>query len=247
MVFKKLFGKKKLSQPVSLSPLVADMHSHLIPGIDDGVGTLEDSIDLIRKLNGLGYSKLITTPHIQQEFFRNTPTIIKAGLQDVRKAIQDENIPVTLEAAAEYLVDDGFQEKIDEGDLLTFGDKYILIELSYFNPHPNIKGIIFNLQVDGYKVILAHPERYSYWFNDWKKFEELKDRGVFFQVNAISLGGYYPDPVNKIAAKFIDEGMIEFIGTDLHNTRYFEALERARFEPSLDRLINSGKILNDTL
>ena len=223
------------------------MHSHLIPGIDDGAQTLEDSLQLVRKMNQLGYTKLVTTPHIQSEFYKNTPEIILSGLQQLREAIAGASIPVQVEAAAEYLLDDGFEEKMTDGKLLSFSDKYILVELSYFNPHPNLKSFIFNLQVDGYKVILAHPERYTYWFNDFGKYEDLKDRGVFFQLNAVSLAGYYPEPVKKFAEKLIDKGMIDFIGSDAHNMRYLEALEKSLKERSLAKLIASGKLVNPSL
>lgn len=223
------------------------MHSHLIPGIDDGAKTLDDSIALARRMYELGYEKLITTPHIQHEFFRNTPEIILNGLEKVREALKTENIPVEIHAAAEYLIDDGFEEKVTSGNLLTFSGKYILVELSYYNPHPNLKTFIFNLQLDGYKVILAHPERYTYWFSDFSKYEDLKDRGVFFQVNLVSLAKFYPDPVKKMAERLIEKGMIDFVGSDMHNTNYLHALEKSLKEKSLAKLIASGKLLNREL
>jgi protein-tyrosine phosphatase len=229
------------------SAVKADMHSHLIPGIDDGAKTLDDSIALARRMHELGYTKLVTTPHIQHEYFRNTPEIILNGLEKVRVALKSENVPVEIHAAAEYLVDDGFEEKASTGNLLTFSGKYLLVELSYFNPHPNLKAIIFNLQVDGYKVILAHPERYTYWFSDFSKYEDLKDRGVFFQVNLVSLARFYPDPVKKMAEKLIEKGMIDFVGSDMHNTNYLLALEKSLKEKSLFKLVKSGKLLNTLL
>jgi protein-tyrosine phosphatase len=245
-VFKNIFSTSKSFLP-DFSAVKADMHSHFIPGIDDGARTLEDSVALIRRMYELGYKKLITTPHIQHEFFRNTPEIILNGLGKVRGALKAENIPVELQAAAEYLIDDGFEEKVSRGKLLTFSGKYILVELSYFNPHPNLKTFIFNLQVDGYKVILAHPERYTYWFSDFSKYEDLKDRGVFFQVNIVSLARFYPDPVKKMAEKLIEKGMIDFVGSDMHNTNYMLALEKSLKEKSLAKLVASGKLLNNEL
>ena len=245
-MFKNIFSAAKPAL-IDFSAVKADMHSHLIPGIDDGAKTLEDSIALGRRMHELGYQKLITTPHIQEEFFRNTPEIILNGLEKVRKALKSENIPVEIEAAAEYLIDDGFEEKASKGNLLTFNGKYLLVELSYYNPHPNLKTFVFNLQVDGYKVILAHPERYTYWFSDFSKFEDLKDRGVFFQINLVSLAGFYPDPVKKMAEKLMEKGMIEFVGSDMHNTNYLQALEKSLKEKSLAKLVESGKLLNKEL
>jgi tyrosine-protein phosphatase YwqE len=247
-VFKNLFSHAASKLTLTdFSAVKADMHSHFIPGIDDGARTLDDSVTLIRRMHELGYKKLITTPHIQHEFFRNTPEIILNGLEKVRGALKSENIPVDLEAAAEYLLDDGFEEKASQGNLLTFSGKYLLVELSYFNPHPNLKTFVFNLQVDGYKVILAHPERYTYWFSDFSKYEDLKDRGVFFQINLVSLAGFYPDPVKKMAEKLMEKGMIEFVGSDMHNTNYMQALERSLKEKSLAKLVESGRLLNATL
>lgn len=246
MVFGNIFSSAK-SSLAGFSALGADMHSHLVPGIDDGARTLDDSVSLIRSMSALGFKKLITTPHIQHDFYRNTPEIIFNGLDTVRNAIRSENIPVEIEAAAEYLLDDGFETLAENGDLLSFSGKHILVELSYFNPNPNLKNLVFNLQCDGYMVILAHPERYTYWFNDFGKFEDLKDRGIFFQLNLVSLTGFYPDPVKKFAEKLIDKGMYDFAGSDMHNMNYMNALEKSLKEKSLKKLLESGKLLNSKL
>jgi tyrosine-protein phosphatase YwqE len=248
MVFKKLFSGGGSGLVLrDFSPIGTDMHSHLIPGIDDGSKSMEDTLILARRLHQLGFRKLITTPHIQNEYFRNTPEIILSGLDRVREALKEAGIPVEVEAAAEYLMDDGFEEKINSGKLLSFSDKYILVELSYYNPHPNLKAFVFNLQVDGYKVILAHPERYSYWFSDFSRYEDLKDRGVFFQVNLVSLAGYYPDPCKKMAERLIEKGMVEFVGSDMHNMNYMSAMENSLKEKTLAKLVESGRLMNSGL
>ena len=245
MVFKKLFSSTASSNHLNdFSAVAVDMHSHLIPGIDDGAATIDDSIALARRMYDLGYKKMITTPHIQHEFFKNTPQNIQQGIQEVRAALKQENIPLLVEAAAEYLIDDGFEDIHAKGELMTFGEKYVLVELSYYNPHPNLKGIIFNLQVEGYRIILAHPERYAFWFDDFKQYEDLKNRDVYFQINLVSLSGYYPDPIKKISEKLIERGMIEFAGSDMHNMRSIDALERSIKEKSLVKLIESGRLLN---
>ncbi len=246
-LFSKIFATDKLSQPVYLATIGVDMHSHLIPGIDDGCKTIEQSVELIRQMSELGYSKLITTPHVQGEVYVNTPEIILAGLDNLRLEVEKAGIKIKLDAAAEYLLDDRFEEKLKTGTLLTFGKKFILVELSYFSPHPRMKEFIFNLQLEGYQVILAHPERYSYWFTKFNKFEELKDRGIFFQLNTNSLSGYYDQAVKKTAEKFIDAQMYDFIGTDLHNESYMQGLRKAQYEKSLDKVLSSGKIKNQSL
>ena len=246
-IFNKWFKNKTLKKPLDFGQLHTDFHSHLIPGIDDGAKTLDDSLALIRQFKELGFKKLITTPHIQDEFYKNTPEIILSGLDKVRAAMAQTGLEIEIEAAAEYLLDDGFEQKLKNKELMTFGQKHILVELSYFSPHPNLLSFIFELQLEGYQVILAHPERYSYWFNNLKKFEELKNRSVFFQLNTVSLSGHYGKDVKKLAEKFIDLGMYDFAGSDMHNQNYMDSFSKARFEKSMKKLMDSGKLKNDQL
>jgi protein-tyrosine phosphatase len=229
------------------SKVKTDMHSHLIPGIDDGARTIGDSLALARRMHELGYKKLITTPHIQHDYYKNTPEIILSGLEKFREALKADDIPIETEAAAEYLLDDGFETLAEQGKLLSFGDKYILVELSYFNPNPNLKSIVFNLQIDGYKVILAHPERYTYWFDSFNKFSDLKELGVLLQLNLVSLANFYPDPIKKFAEKLITNNLIDLVGSDMHNMKYMAALESSMKEKSLVRLVESGKLINGRL
>jgi protein-tyrosine phosphatase len=246
-IFNRWFEKKVLKKPLDFGRLHTDFHSHLIPGIDDGAKSLDDSLALIRQFKDLGFKKIITTPHIQDEFYKNTPEIILEGLDKVKAAMAEAGLEIEIEAAAEYLLDDGFAQKLKSKELMTFGQKHILVELSYFSPHPNLLSFIFDLQIEGYQVILAHPERYSYWFNDLKKFEELKNRSVFFQLNTVSLSGHYGKDVKKLAEKFIGLGMYEFVGSDMHNQHYMDSFKKARFEKSLKKLMDSGKLRNNEL
>jgi tyrosine-protein phosphatase YwqE len=244
---KNIFSSRNKIPAIDFSILKTDMHSHLIPGIDDGSKSTAESIDLIKQLYEMGFRKIITTPHIMHDYYKNTPSVINAGLDNLRKNIAEEKINIKLEAAAEYMVDDGFKERIAKNELLTFGDKYLLIELSSFSPHPELSEILFDLQVAGYKVILAHPERYSYWFNEFNKYEELKDRQIFFQLNSVSLSGYYGQPVKKMAEKLVDEKMIDFVGSDMHNQTYMDALELSRREKYMHQLVDSGQLKNREL
>jgi tyrosine-protein phosphatase YwqE len=227
---------------VDFSSLHADMHSHLIPGIDDGAKSIEDSIELIRFLHSKGYSKLITTPHIMSDYFRNTPEIILEGLEALRKAVKEQNIPVTLEAAAEYYIDDGFIRKLEEEPLLTFGDKYLLMEVSYINPPDNVHQVFFRAQVLGYKPVLAHPERYPYWYRDFDQYLKFYEMGVTLQLNLNSLSGYYGPDAKKIAEKLIDTGIIGALGTDMHHTRHAAALDKATQEKYLHKILESPLI-----
>jgi len=245
--FNNIFKSNKLKEPVNLSLIGTDMHSHLIPGIDDGSKTIEESVELIKSLYELGYKKIITTPHIFIDYFNNTPEIIFKESKVLKQALSEAQIPVQLEVAAEYMFDDNFKKKYHSGELLTFGEKYILIELAAFTPPNDFFQIISDLKIDGYNIILAHPERYSYWHYNIEHYTSLKDMGVFFQINLPSLSGFYSPQVRKITEQLIDNNMVEFAGTDLHDYIYLKEVNKSRFSKHLEKLINSGNLLNKTL
>ena len=239
--------KKKVLPTADLSGLITDMHSHLIPGIDDGAATEEDSLNMITELYDIGYRKLITTPHIMSDHYKNTPDIILAGLKKIQNSLKNIGLPMQIEAAAEYYLDFEFEGKISTNDLLTFGDNYLLFELSYINEPDQLDAIIFKMRTEGYKPVLAHVERYPYWHNKYDKLEKLIDQGVLFQLNINSLSGQYSPRVKKIAEGLIDKNMISFLGTDCHNMNYLNNTKKALVEPALHKLLQSGKLLNNTL
>lgn len=229
------------------SSLNTDVHSHLIAGIDDGSANLEESTEMVRGLSRLGYRKLITTPHIMTDFYGNTPELIKKGLIELQQAVDQEGIPVIVKAAAEYMIDDEFENKLKEGNLMTFGDNYLLIELSTFTPHPNLKTILFDLQIAGYTTVLAHAERYTYWYNEPEHFRDFKDRDILIQVNTLSFSGYYSRLLRLGAEKLANAGMIDLLGSDLHKPAALPALKKAVKERYVQKLMDSGKLLNSSL
>jgi tyrosine-protein phosphatase YwqE len=217
---------KEETVPFDLSWLKVDMHSHLIPGIDDGSKTIEESLDLVRRLAGFGLKKIITTPHIMSEYYRNTPEIIAMGLEDLRKAVKNEGIPIEIDAAAEYYMDEVFLEKIQaDQKLLTFGDDYILVETGFINKPQMLVDIIFHLEMSGYKPILAHPERYQYLLSDKKLLEELIERQMLFQLNLLSLTGFYSKQVKEFGEMLVERNVVALLGTDCHNARYLDMME----------------------
>ena len=221
-----LFKKKPEElEALDLSWLGADMHSHLIPGIDDGSKSMEESLNLLKSLETFGLKKVITTPHIMSEYYRNTPEIIQLGLEDLKKAAKAENIQLAIEAAAEYYMDEIFLEKVKAGEkMLTFGDQYILVETGFINKPQMLLDIIFHLEMAGYKPVFAHPERYQYLMADKKLQEELIERKLIFQVNLLSLTGFYSKQVKEFGEMLIDRGAVSFLGTDCHNARYIDML-----------------------
>jgi tyrosine-protein phosphatase YwqE len=213
-------------EALDLSWLEVDMHSHLIPGIDDGSKTMEESLQLIKRLADFGLRKIITTPHVMSEYYRNTPEIIHMGLEDLRKAVKAEGISTEIEAAAEYYMDEILLEKIKAGEeLLTFGDNYILVETGFINKPQMLLETIFQLEMAGYKPILAHPERYQYLIADKGLLEDLIDRKILFQVNLLSLTGFYSKQVRDFGDMLVERDLVRFFGTDCHNSRYLDMLE----------------------
>jgi protein-tyrosine phosphatase len=246
-LFDRLFSKKpKLANGSFVNPITTELHSHLIPGIDDGVQTLEESIDVLRHLSQLGYKKVITTPHIMGDFYKNGPFNILPLLETVRTALVENNIPIELHAAAEYMVDDALQEKIDKQELLTFGNKMLLIEMPFSEPSPNFKEIIFSLRLNGYTPVLAHPERYPYLAYNQQKFHEIWDSEVLFQVNIYSLIGYYSPQTQKAAEYLINNKLVSMIGSDTHGIRHMPILENALKSQNYERIC-SLNLLNNSL
>lgn len=243
-LFGSLFSRKNKEPefpPVSdFSSVVTDIHSHLIPAIDDGVKTMEESLTMIRGFADLGFKKIITTPHIMSDYFKNTPEIIYEGLEKVRAAIKKEGINITIDAAAEYYLDEMFPDKYKEGKALRIGDNYLLFEISYINPPDNIYNVIFDMIVNKYQPLLAHPERYNYWGDKFEVYNKLKDAGTLFQLNINSLTGYYGDVSKKTAEWLIDENMIDFIGSDLHGQRHLDSLKKVLNEKYFRKLIAKG-------
>jgi len=247
----KLFGifSQTTAKQEAKSHYATDIHSHLIPGIDDGVKTLEESVSLIKQLHETGINRIITTPHIRGELYENTPDIILSGLEQVKEALKEQQIEITIEAAAEYYVDEYFGEKIRNNEpLMTFGhQKYILIEFSHFSPPVNYKTILFDLQSRGYHVVLAHPERYYYFHNNMDVFQDFYERGILLQLNLVSLAGFYDKPAMKIARKLIEKGFYSFAGSDLHNKFYLDAYRKILSSHDYMQLKERCVIMNDML
>ncbi|MBS1594683.1 MAG: capsular biosynthesis protein [Bacteroidetes bacterium] len=245
-LFSNLFKKKEiLSNLTDLSGLGVDLHSHLIPGIDDGAKTMEESLILIKGLADLGFRKIITSPHIMSGGYNNTPEIILNGRDMVRQALKEAAIDVAFDAWAEYYLDETIMPKIEKRNLLTMGDNYVLVELSYLMKSFSTTSYFYNLISNGYKVVLAHPERYPYYYSDeLDEYKMLKDQGVYFQLNISSLTGTYGDGARSTAQKLIDSDMIDFVATDLHNMRHLNYIRQAVRLPYVEKVIGYDKLLN---
>ncbi len=243
------FFTRKHPPPINLQSLVSDMHSHLIPGIDDGVPDQETSLQMIAGLMALGYKKLITTPHINGDVFRNTPAIIGDGQAAVQHALREEHISVEFRAAAEYLMDDQFSATVSTGgSFLTLKDNLVLVELSFVVPALNLKDMLFQLQLNGYQPVLAHPERYLYFAGNKAWYDQLRDSGCYFQLNLLSFTGHYGREVRDLAHYLAKKGYVDYLGTDLHHPRHLELLRSSpAISKAVQQLQDKGLIRNPSL
>lgn len=241
-----MFGLFKSSKVhPDLSFLGVDMHSHLLPALDDGLQTMEETIQFIEELNKMGYEKLICTPHILSSVHPNTPETILPRLAEVRQALQEKNCKVKIEAAAEYMIDYEFEQTIKRGDqLLTFGKNFILVEMSYLAPSPNLDQVIFDLRLAGLQPIIAHPERYNYYHHNFDAYKKMKDSGCWFQVNLLSLAGYYGKHIKKVGEKLIAAGMIDLVGTDMHHTNHLNATKMFASHKDLYKILKDVPLKN---
>lgn len=240
--FKRSTGKNNAKEPVTLT---TDMHAHFLPGIDDGASDMVESLLLIQKMMESGYKKLVATPHVMSDFFKNTPEIILGKLAEVKKAVAQQGWQIEIEAAAEYYLDEYFVEKLKkEEPLLTFGDRYVLFETSFINQPVHLQEAIFLMQSLHYKPVLAHPERYMYLQENFNKCAELFQNGVLLQINLNSLTGYYSMPAQLLAEKLIDLKMVHFAGTDCHAIKHIKALHMAKSKKYYSKLLEAGLLNN---
>jgi len=226
---------------------VVDIHSHLLPALDDGAIDIDNSIELINELYLLGYRKLITTPHIN-DIFKNSKRDILAKFLFLKEELDRRDIKIDIKIGAEYYIDDYFRRQLDNEKLLSFGDKnYLLFEFSHFTVPRDIEELIYDMTLKGYTPVLAHPERYIYWHNNFHKYTELKEMGVLFQLNLNSLTGYYSKNIKNCAEKLIKKSYINFIGSDTHHLKHIESLKKALHLSIYKKIFKYNTILNDTL
>jgi tyrosine-protein phosphatase YwqE len=224
------------------------MHSHLLPGIDDGAENMEHSLELIKGMKELGYKKLITTPHVMWDMYKNTHEVILEKLALVKAAVKNAGIDVEIHAAAEYFLDEHVEELLrNKEPLLTVSGNMVLTEFSMAFPSMNIKDILFEMQMQGYQPIIAHPERYIYLERNKDFYTELKDTGCMFQLNLLSMSGHYGRSVTQLSEYLLKNGFYNLVGTDLHHGGHLEGLQRFEIPAALKKMVDEGKILNNQL
>jgi len=241
-----LFFKKKEIPLINFFPEdFVDIHSHLLPGIDDGAKNMNNSIELILKMRSHGIKNFITTPHVLGDVYPNTTETINNKLKEVQKELLKRNIrDVSIRAAAEYMMDEEFSKRLENNDILTLKDNFILVEMSYLSAPINLHEILFEIQLKGFKPILAHPERYNFYHNNFESYYKLKKAGCLFQLNLLSLSEHYGKRIQEISRKLLKENLYDFVGTDTHHHNHLELLKRIGTQQNLKSI--EHLLLNNT-
>ena len=240
-----LFFKKKIPLTDFFTDGFVDIHSHLLPGIDDGAKDMDTSIALLLKMTSYGIKNFITTPHVLGNVYPNSSEVIKQKLAAVKKELEKRKIKgISIQAAAEYMLDEEFSALLDQKDILVLKDNYILVEMSYFSAPINLYELLFKIQLKGYKPVLAHPERYNFYHTDFKNYYKLKQAGCLFQLNLLSLTDQYGKGVQKTSEKLLKENLYDFVGTDTHHQNHLELLPKIGTKKTLEKikhLLNNNK------
>jgi len=234
--------------PATPLPVTVDMHSHILPGIDDGSPDVDTSLLLVRGLYDLGIRTCIATPHIIGDLYRNTNATIEPALAALQQACTAAALPMQIRAAAEYMLDDYFMELLQsQKPLRTLQANLLLTELPYTSEPVNLQEMLFHIITGGYQPVLAHPERYFYFHQNFEQYKWLKDLGFILQVNLLSLTGYYGKNVARAARYILDEGLAGLVGTDLHHGRHLAALQSATNQKLFHKYVDDGLMQNKNL
>ncbi|MBP3635024.1 MAG: hypothetical protein J6J17_01005 [Bacilli bacterium] len=198
-----------------------DIHSHLLYGVDDGSKSIEESVLIIKKLNKIGFTDIILTPHyINYSSYNSCKTNNSIRFQDLKIRLANENINVNLYLGNEIYIDDEIMDLLKNNTISSLNDsKYLLIELPMSGEHESYYDIFLDLINIGYKVILAHPERYISFQKDFNKIYELKEIGVLFQCNIGSILDEYGKKARKTIIRLLKEHLITFVSTDIHHEK----------------------------
>lgn len=223
------------------------MHNHVLPGVDDGSPDLECSLKLIHGLRELGFEQSISTPHIMHGVHDNTANTIKEAHSKLKRALSEQGVKLGLQYSAEYMIDDQLDRLIQNDNLCPLPNRHILIEMSYLAESKALFQTIKDLQEKGYQPILAHPERYNYYHQNFKIYKEIKDAGCLFQLNLLSISRYYGEHVKATALTLIKSGMYDLVGTDMHHEKHLHALKTVAAKYDTFELLKDNPIKNATI
>jgi len=238
---------EKRDHNIDINVIQTDIHAHFLPGIDDGSPNMEESVKMIEGMKALGYQKLICTPHVMHGYYQNSSEVILAMHDKLKQAVADKGIDIELEVSAEYNFDSELIDRLDNDDIISFGNedfRYLLFELSYLNEPMGFDELIVKIKAKGFIPVLAHPERYPYYSNKREKYREIQNQGVLFQMNLNSLSGLYPGAAKPTAEWLIEQDMIQFIASDAHRADHVTLLNDSFKHESLHKLVENGGLMN---
>ena len=242
-----LFKKKNTPEPI-FSVLGTDMHCHLVPAVDDGSKSMEESIECLKTLSAVGYKKVIITPHFCVPRYPNDEDDIVRRYEELQRQAEAAGVGIELAGiGGEYRLDTAFRSRMENARFLKVADQYVLVEFSLHQPMKGAEELIFDMQMNGYEIILAHPERYPYMNIDGTMMEQMLNQGVYLQCNVLSLGGFYGEEAKRRAFTLIERGWVGFLGTDTHNVLYAQALRDITFNRKVQKILKKYKFLNNTI
>lgn len=203
-----------------------DIHCHVLPGIDDGAPTVEKGVSLVEAQRSWGLERIIATPHYTDGVFENSPSTIEPAMAALRQGLEEAGIDIFPDYSAELRIDDYSLSQIETGNVRPIAGDILLVENSFVQEPWGIDNTLFNLRVKGYRLIMAHPERYTYYHGNLSRYETLHNSGVAFQINLLSLAGHYGKRVRAIADMLIDRGLADYLGSDIHRAEHVQAIDR---------------------
>lgn len=247
--FSKFFGSNSLNNKkvADLSWMEIDIHNHILPSIDDGSKSIEQSLDLVQKLNKMGLKNFVCTPHVMEDVHPNTPETIGEAHLKLTQALKETDNDTKIKFSAEYMIDSGIEKWIGSNQLCPLPSNYMLIEMSYLNESQALFKTIQDIQNLGLKPILAHPERYNYYHMNFNIYKQIKDAGCALQLNLLSISRYYGEHVKSTALTLIKSGMYDFVGTDLHHEKHLNALNEVALKYNIPDLLIPCTIRNGEL
>lgn len=240
------FFKSNEPQPL---PFHTDMHCHIVPGVDDGSPDVETSLQLLENMAKWGINRVFASPHSTQDRYENTPQSLAEPFKQLTDAAKERKLPIELHHHMEYRIDEFFLDQLEANNVVTMPDNLILIENSFAIEPWGIEGLVYDIISRGFTPVLAHPERYSYYSQRRRqRYAELKDLGMYLQVNLLSLSGYYGKLERDTAVYLLKNRLAQFIGTDIHRMSHVESITSYLSSRQYQRDATLfDHIINDTL
>ena len=251
VISKSMFGKlfKRSKEQVKLF-YNTDVHCHILPGVDHGSQSMEQSLEMLRAEAEMGINRVILTSHVTAITFENTRETLTDAFMKLKDAVTDEGMDMELFLSAEYRMDEYFDKEYAADHLIPMPGNHILLENSFQQELMNLDDLLFDMQVKGYRTILAHPERYTYYSRRRKRYEQLHNAGARFQVNILSFTGYFGEEARDSALWFAHNGMIDYLGSDMHNVKhahiimdYINSKEWKRLSAELEPTVKNDMII----